>query len=486
MNKVESIKRILCLIAALCCCFAVKGSVSDEGALSYAAEDENQYDVRLSELDREQEELDRRIASAGADADSKREKLSALSEKIESLRKELDETEAYSLKLEDEVMDLDTKLRETDRQLREKENEIKKEVNGFLGRMRALYVAGSSTYADVLLSSENFYDVLMRSELIERVAKHDNDTLKSLLGMLEQIKHDKAVLEEESKALKERSAQCGEQWERYISSFAELESASAEYEAELSQLENTQYELSQRVSEIVSERAEVRSKAEQSSLDALTETLPPETSSYSSETTELPPETSPIQPSVTAAPVTEELPPETPTSAVTEAPEPPSEVNETQTEKTSKVTVTAPPETSKQTAAPQPTSPSSAVEQKIKIVCDYARANQGGAYVWAGESFRACDCSGLVKICYKKVGIDLPHYAAYQAEYGRTVALSDIRAGDLVFFGNYDYASIYHVGIYVGNGKMVHAQSTDTGIVISDFYNYIRWSHVTCIKRLLT
>jgi hypothetical protein len=67
------------------------------------------------------------------------------------------------------------------------------------------------------------------------------------------------------------------------------------------------------------------------------------------------------------------------------------------------------------------------------------------------------DCSGLVKVAFAKFGIDLPHYTGSQIQLGRPVAsLAQARPGDLVFFGS----DIGHMGIYLGNGQMLHAPET--------------------------
>lgn len=97
-------------------------------------------------------------------------------------------------------------------------------------------------------------------------------------------------------------------------------------------------------------------------------------------------------------------------------------------------------------------------------VVSYAMQYLGVPYVWGGESPRGFDCSGLVKYVYAKVGISLPHSSRMQYNYGRYVSKSQVRAGDLVFF----YNPIHHVGIYIGNGKMVDA--TGNRVQISNVF----------------
>jgi cell wall-associated NlpC family hydrolase len=97
-------------------------------------------------------------------------------------------------------------------------------------------------------------------------------------------------------------------------------------------------------------------------------------------------------------------------------------------------------------------------------VVTLARQYLGVPYVWAGSSPRGFDCSGLVQYVYAKVGVSLPHSARMQYDCGTPVSRSGLQIGDLVFF----FASIQHVGIYIGNGKMINA--TGSQVQISDVW----------------
>lgn len=93
----------------------------------------------------------------------------------------------------------------------------------------------------------------------------------------------------------------------------------------------------------------------------------------------------------------------------------------------------------------------------------------GGDYVWGGSNpTTSFDCSGLVQWSYNKAGISLPRTAAQMYIATQPVGFDELRAGDLVFFS---YGrGISHVGIYIGNGKMLNAQSS--GIKIADLNGY--------------
>jgi cell wall-associated NlpC family hydrolase len=76
-------------------------------------------------------------------------------------------------------------------------------------------------------------------------------------------------------------------------------------------------------------------------------------------------------------------------------------------------------------------------------------------YVFSGETPAGWDCSGLTRWFYKQVGINLEHRASRQAKAGKIT--KDPQPGDIVAFRYKGYEDAYHVGIYIGNGLMIHA-----------------------------
>jgi len=95
----------------------------------------------------------------------------------------------------------------------------------------------------------------------------------------------------------------------------------------------------------------------------------------------------------------------------------------------------------------------------------YALAQVGDRYVAAASGPNSFDCSGLTMTAWRQAGISLPHYSRSQYSVTRRVPLSQAQPGDLVFyFGR----GTHHVGMYIGNGKMVHAANPRTGVVVSN------------------
>jgi cell wall-associated NlpC family hydrolase len=102
------------------------------------------------------------------------------------------------------------------------------------------------------------------------------------------------------------------------------------------------------------------------------------------------------------------------------------------------------------------TGPVVADSQAAQIAIDTAMAQRGKPYVWAASGPRSFDCSGLTAFAFKAAGVSLPHSSRLQAQLGQPVSRDALQPGDLVFF----YSPVSHVGIYIGNGQMVHAPTS--------------------------
>lgn len=104
-----------------------------------------------------------------------------------------------------------------------------------------------------------------------------------------------------------------------------------------------------------------------------------------------------------------------------------------------------------------------------EAIVTYALQFVGNPYVYGGNSLtNGTDCSGFVKLIYAEFGYGLERRASYQYMYnGTKISVDQLRPGDLVFYGS---GEVEHVGMYIGNGQIVHASNSRTGIIVANLY----------------
>ncbi|WP_435173846.1 NlpC/P60 family protein [Actinacidiphila sp. bgisy145] len=107
----------------------------------------------------------------------------------------------------------------------------------------------------------------------------------------------------------------------------------------------------------------------------------------------------------------------------------------------------------------------------------FALAQQGKPYVYGATGPGSYDCSGLTQAAYKAAGISLGRTTWDQAKQGTAVSEADLRPGDLVFF----YSGLSHVGIYIGNGNIVHAPHTGATVEVAP----LSWMPFATARRIV-
>lgn len=123
------------------------------------------------------------------------------------------------------------------------------------------------------------------------------------------------------------------------------------------------------------------------------------------------------------------------------------------------------------------------VSRRQTIVAN-AKKLIGTPYVWGGTTTRGFDCSGFVQHVMKISGITLPRTTAQQAKVGTYVSKANLQPGDLVFLQNTYRAGVSHVGIYIGDGKVIHASSSK-GVTTSSLTGSYFAQHYHSARRVV-
>lgn len=107
-----------------------------------------------------------------------------------------------------------------------------------------------------------------------------------------------------------------------------------------------------------------------------------------------------------------------------------------------------------------------------KSAIAFAKQQLGEPYVWGAAGPSSWDCSGLTMAAWRQAGVALPHYSVAQYEQVKKVGPDDLRPGDLIFWADSpgDPGTIFHVALYLGDGKMIHAPRTGRPVQIESVY----------------
>ena len=133
--------------------------------------------------------------------------------------------------------------------------------------------------------------------------------------------------------------------------------------------------------------------------------------------------------------------------------------------------------------------PTQSVMQTLPLrgqIAEVAKQQLGIRYVWGGTTRRGFDCSGFTQYVYKKCGLTLTRSCISQIGEGTIIPKEDLQCGDLVFFKRTTNSKnfVTHVGIYLGDGKLIHASSSK-GITIVELESDYYVKHYLCARRIL-
>ncbi|MBO4899863.1 MAG: C40 family peptidase [Lachnospiraceae bacterium] len=312
-------------------------------------------------------------------------------------------------------------------------------------RIRYMYEIGDATYISIFLeaTTSSLADALNKAEYVEQLYAYDRQMLeeykqtvdytKEVWDRLEEEKSEletsKEELEEEQKYLEEVEAQLEEEYENYSVMLAQARQQAAIYTAKINQqtseirsIEKAEAEKKREAEakqrEIEAEQARI--KAEQEAEAAAAAYAAALEAGYSEE--EIASMTS----------ITSQLTTNNTTSTASSS-----------SSTSSGTTVTA------------------SGSGKGAQIANYALQFVGRPYVSGGtDPYNGSDCSGFTMAIYQHFGISLPRTSYSQSSVGTAVSYDQARAGDIIYYGG-------HVGIYIGNGQIVHASTQRTGVKVS-------------------
>ena len=391
------------------------------------------------------------VFAAPAKENEKQTKESSVSD----LQSELEQVMTKMADLETKLIAKGEEIQKASKELQQAEEKSAKQYEDMKLRIKYMYEAGD-TELEKFINAESAGDALNKAEYVQAVYTYDRDKLQEYVDTKKEIENLKTTLEKDKASLEKMNTELNVKKETLTTT---IQTKQAEEQQVLA------------AAQAVAEKRQAEGKAEKTDNPEKEETTPAQPDGSVQEQVPVEPET-PSEPQTPAQP-------ETPSEPQTPAePETPSEPQiPTEPEMPSEPQTPAEPETPSEPQTPaEPETPSEpqtpegnqSVAQKIVSA---AYSFLGIPYVWGGTTTAGFDCSGMVQAAHAAAGISIPRVSWDQGAAGVEVSASEALPGDIVYYG-------WHVGIYIGNGQMIHAPEEGDVVKIST----VDWAAHTFVR----
>ena len=231
---------------------------------------------KVEEYQAQQDEYDKQIKDTEDDIAKEEENQKAIKKQMNTVQKTIQSLDEYISELQANIDALNSQIAETQKLVDAKKAEIESGINDFKKRLRAMYIAGNDSYTSIILGADDFYDVLMKVELVKRVADHDNKIIdklvavkneyeaakKKLEGQKSQVETEKATYDKQKEEKKQQRAKLKELYSKSAEAQEALEQDKAIYEQKKSEIAKEQEEAEATWARLV-EEARQRAAAEE-------------------------------------------------------------------------------------------------------------------------------------------------------------------------------------------------------------------------------
>ena len=373
------------------------------------------------------------VFAAPAKENEKQTKESSVSD----LQSELEQVMTKMADLETKLIAKGEEIQKASKELQQAEEKSAKQYEDMKLRIKYMYEAGD-TELEKFINAESAGDALNKAEYVQAVYTYDRDKLQEYVDTKKEIENLKTTLEKDKASLEKMNTELNVKKETLTTT---IQTKQAEEQQVLA------------AAQAVAKKRQAEGKAEKTDNPEKEETTPVQPDGSVQEQVPVEPET-PSEPQTPAQPETPSEPqiptePETPSEPQTPAePEMPSEPQ-----------TPAEPET--------PEENQSAAQQIVSAAYSFL----GIPYVWGGTTTAGFDCSGMVQAAHAAAGISIPRVSWDQGAAGVEVSASEALPGDIVYYG-------WHVGIYIGNGQMIHAPEEGDVVKIST----VDWAAHTFVR----
>ena len=431
-----------------------------------------------AQAQQEKKDAQKGLDSANQKADQAQQQKNAAQAEVEDLKTELTGLLSDITLLEEDIKYKDSQIQQAqsdydDALVREKE-----QYEAMKKRIRYMYEKGDTEYLDVLLKVKSMSDLLNKSEYISDIYDYDRKKLEEyqqtkmeVAAYKEQLQNDKDEMEGmqieykgQQQTLENTIAKKRSQIADFDTQLAAAKKAAAAYTQTIAkkneEIRKADAEERQRALAEAEARQRAQAEAERKAIEEQEAASKDGTKNTviaanpDSASTTKNQGAAPTQAAETTAADNSNRtgPSASDTSSANSAGPGSTTTTNTTNTGTSKSTTTTQSSTTK----------SSGGSAAGRAVADYGLQFVGNPYVYGGTSLtNGADCSGFVYSVYKHFGVTLPRTSSEQRSSGTGVSYADAQPGDLICYAG-------HIGIYIGNGKIVHASSPSTGIKVGN------------------
>ena len=402
--------------------------------------------VTKTEAEKQKQEAENKLSSVSDDIDRLSEEKEELSEQLDAINAELVDLLLTVDIIEDDISGKQAEIDQATVEYEEARQKEHDQQEAMKLRIKFMYEKGDSSYLEALVKSQNFSDLVNKSDYFEKLYAYDRELLEDyqktkeeVLTLKTRLESEMADLEElhadyeeQSLTLSQKISEMQESVEGFDEELAAAQAKADEYKSEIKAQTNT-------IRQIEAEEEAARKAAEEARKKAEEE----------------------------ARKKAEE---EARRKAEEEAKNKEEERSKEQESEDNSDEEDEEEESSKKSYDNSPGNSSKGQE-----IANYALQFVGNPYVPGGTSLtEGCDCSGFTQAVYSHFGISLPRNSSSQSAVGRSVSYDSVQPGDILYYGG-------HVGIYIGNGQIVHASTQQTGIKVSNAL----YRSVISIRRLV-
>lgn len=359
-----------------------------------------------SKAEKEKKEAQQKLDEANKKAQAAQESKNAAQNQVKRMNNELTALLSDIHILESDMAGKEAEIVQAEIDYAEAKKTEERQYESMKKRIQYMYEQGDTEYLDVLFQVKSMADLLNKTEYMTDIYSYDRKQLEKYRDTKQQVADTKAQLEDDK---------------------AEMEVMELEYKSQQAQLEATIAKKKKEVSDFDAQFAQAKMDAA-----AYAKTIEQKNTQIKK-----------AQEEAAKKAAAEAARKKAAEEAAKKAPQ-------TKGTSTSKNTYTGPSAVK-----------SSGGTAKGREIADYGLKFVGNPYVYGGTSLTSgVDCSGFTGAVYRNFGIALPRTSTEQRSAGREVAYENAQPGDLICYAG-------HVGIYIGNGQIVHASTPSTGIKVS-------------------